>query len=1414
MALLKDLVVFRDDLYFEGAVQADWFYQDGQVDAVSKSFVFHGPKNHAVSQSDFGGHGLMDTASFALHLAQKADDPEYGSPLTLAIAGYGTGKSHLAVTLSALFSGASWKPELHERIIENIARADEEIAQQIRPFVRKPRLVLTINGMRDFNLHYELLRTAEKALRVNNANLDVLKKLNKVKETASVFIERTYDLVKDSFDKAASDHGLYLSGEALKEHLLHSLDNELGTEFNIINTVYTEFNGHPIRLDEGVSASLVLDTLLQECCGLHGQFDGIVILFDEFGRFLEYVSSNPAAAGDSALQQIFESVQNAEGDIQFIGFIQSDIKSYLQRVDKSSNISRYIDRYDAGEKIYLSSNLETIFANLLEKKDKNAFNQLVVEQMDNAEAEQKSLFTNLQKWLPLQGIWNTWQDYRRVIIEEIYPLHPISTYLLCNLTDWLQSRSSLTLLSEKVRLMGNCEVGSGQLPLIFPVDLLKGAFFDELLNAEQQGRQRSQFCILLDSIYRKFDTKLTAEAKSVLLANLIIRICRFHFDQRSELISAIIECSGLSLEKVNEAIQILEDEYAVLSYDDRLVCFDFVADAVGANQFRNYLRAAQNRRTFQPDMLAQNDIQDLADVLKSIDTDFGSKHGIQTREWSFIQRIEHIQNTSSETISSAYRELKTHTLPNTERGVLIWVYMPKEAQVDKLDQLVAVIAEAEDTQAVTVMALDDTDNSLQDAILSYRVLADMKEEDKNHYHRFYADALDKAREKVSLLFADLKQQRKIITANGIESANSRLKVYLGSVFEKIYPKVMPFDFEGFDAKGANGSAYKNFCTIMKWILMDDMSYVVLKSQTSDVKNRVESLLGPVGIYSWRALNNEYRGVMPANAAVGKLYNSLENLLNTKKVIPFKKLSALLTSAPYGMNEYAAFLFLGLFSQQFSYTTKLEIDDTRFSTRTWAEEVLQEKKFDIKLFQKTKLLLVDTGDIIKRFKNIYTRIKKNTDFSAVIKLREDLETLKKEESVPDALQAEDDLAMMLLNEGDKARRVYTERVIKIDNDLASAKRNLNPYDALSAALETMKLSLESFAGGRYVYSAEQTEEMNAYIEEAKRVAAQAFADGWVKRYTCSKPEKLGSYKHFASKACELFNRFGFVKESMELASVVDKEEKRIQLIIDQENLINACESYLLTSQIRTGMTQKNLTAFLEQGKDLVKEFDKFDYEIDKQFVDLRERTIERVKALEAAIKEFAQKLTAIWDAVNEISSIDDVRNVHARIEAILSSGLTDRDREDLENIDRELSAFLADASELMKRNYGRDDIRDAFDEVKQRYSEYEIDFSIVIENICLDLLKVMDEKEEGWENRYLSITPEQMSQGELDQWKHETQPIPGFVKKENIERYNLLASAVEKELNRQKIDYIVMLYNQLNDDERMILLTRLNESCGK
>ncbi|MEG0494533.1 MAG: hypothetical protein RR696_15175, partial [Clostridia bacterium] len=112
---------------------------------------------------------------------------------------------------------------------------------------------------------------------------------------------------------------------------------------------------------------------------------------------------------------------------------------------------------------------------------------------------------------------------------------------------------------------------------------------------------------------------------------------------------------------------------------------------------------------------------------------------------------------------------------------------------------------------------------------------------------------------------------------------------------------------------------------------------------------------------------------------------------------------------------------------------------------------------------------------------------------------------------------------------------------------------------------------------------------------KKIAIEGFEDGWIKRLNCVGAEKLGSYKNFSSKAIDLFERYGFVSESMTLADKVKKEIARIQLLIEQEALINSCETYILSSQIRQGMTQKNLSAFVEQGNDFIKEFSKFDYE---------------------------------------------------------------------------------------------------------------------------------------------------------------------------------------------------------------------------
>lgn len=370
---IGDIISFKKDLYFEGAVQADWFYSPVKSAKVAENFVFHGKDYFGVDKKAKS----IDTVSLAQALFQKLTD-ETANPLSLAIADYGTGKSHLAVALAQLFSGATYMPETYRTIISNIRKIDPLAAEEIESASNNRNFVLVINGMRDFNLHYEILRAAQKSLQLYGLSDESLRMLNRTLETASLFFERNCESQLPLFEESAATHGWTETGLELIAKIREQILSD-DTAFDVINAVYKQVTGREISWDEGISARSILEMLLKEYCGINGQFDHIIILFDEFGRYLEYASGADAGkSGDSALQQIFEVSQDADGALQVVNFIQSDIKTYLVRVDQTRNISRYIGRYDQSDKYHISSNLETVFANLIYRNDKDVFSHTIV----------------------------------------------------------------------------------------------------------------------------------------------------------------------------------------------------------------------------------------------------------------------------------------------------------------------------------------------------------------------------------------------------------------------------------------------------------------------------------------------------------------------------------------------------------------------------------------------------------------------------------------------------------------------------------------------------------------------------------------------------------------------------------------------------------------------------------------------------------------------------------------------------------------------------------------------------------------------------------------------------------------------------------------------------------------------------
>lgn len=219
---LGKILEFRKDLYFEGAVQADWFYSQDKAAKVAENFVFHGSQYFGIEDQGVGNRKRIDTISLVEELVTKLND-ERSNALSLAIADYGTGKSHLAVTLAQIFSGPDYMPETYKRVIKNIDNIDKEAAGRIYALSKGRNFVMVINGMRDFNLHSEILKAAQRSLKLYGLPDDGLKKLNRAIETAEIFFDRNAMSLLSQFEIAATKRGWLSKGERLIKQIRDNL---------------------------------------------------------------------------------------------------------------------------------------------------------------------------------------------------------------------------------------------------------------------------------------------------------------------------------------------------------------------------------------------------------------------------------------------------------------------------------------------------------------------------------------------------------------------------------------------------------------------------------------------------------------------------------------------------------------------------------------------------------------------------------------------------------------------------------------------------------------------------------------------------------------------------------------------------------------------------------------------------------------------------------------------------------------------------------------------------------------------------------------------------------------------------------------------------------------------------------------
>lgn len=1408
---LGKILEFRKDLYFEGAVQADWFYSQDKAAKVAENFVFHGSQYFGIEDQGVGNRKRIDTISLVEELVTKLND-ERSNALSLAIADYGTGKSHLAVTLAQIFSGPDYMPETYKRVIKNIDNIDKEAADRIYALSKGRNFVMVINGMRDFNLHSEILKAAQKSLKLYGLPDDGLKKLNRAIETAEIFFDRNAMSLLSQFEIAATKRGWLSKGERLIQQIRDNLMTD-DIAFEIVNEVYSEINGQEIRWDEGLSASSILEMLVSEYCGMNGLFDHIILLFDEFGRYLEYTAGvNAAKSGESGLQQIFEltqKTQNIEGYLHVINFIQRDIKAYLETVDQTKNVSRYIGRFDQSEKYYISSNLETVFANLIQRKDKESFDRIIVGWQNSNEEKWKSIFVKMNKWLVTKGMWKDYKMFRKVAVEGIYPMHPLSTFMLTNLSDYLQNRSSLTLISNYIEENSYVDIKESPI-LIMPEQLIAGDLYTEMLSAEQEGRQKTQQCIKYDNVLRKFGDKFSHKSLVVLRANLICRVLRFRTTDYEDAIDALSLCSGLTTQEIIAELKWLEDEYAVLEFDDHAGVFDFAEESNGAHDFKIIKKRLMANAKIDKSILTTVKIQELAGVLEMQTTNFSVQKKITTNEWMFAQELYPIENFTLAKVNGYVKEWENATSSTAAKGKLIWLYVNRDTNSESIENAQKMIS-LFDNKPIVVMLLNDSDNRLFDSLVEYTVLDNMDDTIRKKYDRHFIEDFSRAENNLKDEIDSLKKQRQHLLANQVEKLSQRMPIYLTGVFNDIYPDAVPFFFDGFVTKNNNigNKAAGYYCSFLKMLLSNSVSEVTIHNFVVDMRNRVEALFSTASSTSWKCINEKYRLTPPEEKQSKKVYDAIVDKINSEKELACKEIYSTYCKPPYGMSEDVVTLMIAVVCANLSYCLRIR-HQTLKNINIWKDDVVtnNDKKVDLKVLKESVIVFVDAGAVTGKYMRFFEKVRNNRNINEVNRLSNQLQEMVSVDEVPEELEQAYLLTQKMLDSGKKARNAWSSAIGSVEEKFDDAQESNNLYNAL-VALENLKgiPFTQIFDDNGYDYD----EDSKASVQKLNKditVFIGQIIEYCVSTMYCKSVEGINTFRNHNTKIETKLKDLGFYDFSEMVRKKKEAELGNVEEIRSRQELRADYEKYIHENKIDRYTSYVSICSMLKDGLELQERVNKYKSSLGKDAVKIVSTLTARLEELSKAKERINKDMSDIWDDLFEVKSAEDVEDLIDRISMVLQKGISSADQSDFSELKENLQELLSDINQVKEATKSRKVFISVSTEIKEKYVDSDFDFEVqpIIEDVIEEIAKELDTKEQRW--RQSNLTLGDKSRTNVHKWKEKIKLLPEYLSEDTLAEIVELEKEADEIISEGKIEDVVFYFEKLDANERQLCINKL------
>lgn len=899
--LLNQLVRINEQGLVANAVSFELMDDPDKNQLLCRGFVFNYDSDSNKSKSSTVG--VLDALRRSFHSPSESN-------IHMMVQDYGKGKSHFALAVANFFKKDYDSPEVQGVLqqIEYATSSTSGILESLRLYKQRGKhLVICLSGDKTIDLKKQFLQALRKALKSEEITdsiraqicqqpLDYLKGLDaKQREAAELFLERLGNPEGDL------------------NTLVQLLENDNYQVIPRVKEICRELTGVTPDFDADIDVEAILTELITSLCtGANPRFQGILILFDELYNYLQLWANDPVGAGSSTLQNITNICERFKGRIALISFTQRRPKSVIPQAKHVEDYNRLVSRLELIPSVYEpAASLELVLDNLLSQQDKTAaWQEFLSKWRDTLTAINTSIYQNrtANYYQSHNGLP---QKFLTHITLGCFPLHPLTSYLLCNL-DFTQGRTAIQFVQEDAKrfILEQGVEKNDSLNFIYPVTLVD-AFESNFSNFDANPEYSKVF-----SDYRYFTNKIKTSADAdqnemlILKALLLFytssgKLTKSDREKHEEILSIL---TGMSVVKVKATLDKLCQIREVIYHNPADNTYRFFAGGFGIDELKRRIKEETADKFPSIDRVETHCQLNIAQYVGSetIPTQFVEENRLRNEDWRFQNKVYTVARFRKALFSD-------QTLRNIDAsGIVAYVFAENSEELLALRNEIDYLLEGSPIKGQVVVAIPSQPvGNLARLLLEFGIADKKSVQDfgaaltqlKQQYQKQISDI-------TSNLFKFCTYQCHILEKIPTSDRSNPPRI-VSAILQDRYPLVPPVEkIDKMALKSSVGSEV--ICYVSRQLLENGWCTQAFH------KKSYENVVAPVFVKSWGLLklaSQQYCVVVPTQRNLKAAWDKISEMTalgeSSEKVFEIAKIWETLSSPPYGHNEYTfTMLFAG------------------------------------------------------------------------------------------------------------------------------------------------------------------------------------------------------------------------------------------------------------------------------------------------------------------------------------------------------------------------------------------------------------------------------------------------------------------------------------------------------------------------